>query len=966
MLYQIISIFLSICLIVEYPTLAYTTQNATDQGIQSANQAISNAGQIMSNIGNAINAGNSTVNIPGMSNSSIQIPMQTEIQNFNQQMSTNAQDWTTGNYNPVDAGNNAAQAYVNNPASPQDFNANATNEEKSGWGNNIGYNSISNSFNNQPYDASTYANNNYIWQSYYDLWQGNNTYVNDLTVNLDCKETVTTHCEDQDVQDCTEDACIGFLSNNAASCAVYYDDNGNLVDECSSYENNPGCFLTSEECIGSDEWSCSNLPCWNSGSCSVPSGNGGNIDTCCAAMRVYTCIDCSKTGGIPDPDWSQCPGDWQAHGKCAACLVDQRDPQPVVTFSSSRPDSTTISFDNATKKYHIYINNHWLNSTVSLDIDTVNSNYITSAYIDNISSEDSGHISVEGNILTCVPQDCSCGEQGWDGKTNDNDVSFQSYLNDGHTRVDVKDCGGGDRSWTRTNIYIGISQQYYCDPGYTFNSNTGKCELHEKATIIDGGTLRNDDCKRFQDNPDCTLVSSQCVTDENGNPVVDDNGNCYLYEYRYKCCNNIGITQKCTTSSDLQCGGLSCIGDTCRTEFPQTNTDPENATKISWFMNNAPFSEGEHKECVKKSLSIGVASAKVDCCDLADQMAVGPLTYFQLASSGVRLYKTTKSFLEKTPIKTTDELADFSQKACTVNHNNYYGYMDYSDIVGTSPQDVCTAKDAVTKATPYSRYMSFISQAMHVLDVASFVANPDPMQLLTDQYLRDLFADAAKKSLVTAANNLLGHDAATSISNFFNSAAMANLGQVLNAVGWAILVYQITQLILSLIVGGCSQDDMELAVKKKMGLCHYIGSYKKGGGLFSIKKVYRVYCCYKSPDIRIMMEQIREQIGGWGTPHNPNCSEFTADDLNKIDWSQIKMDQIEAYKQQAGDITIPQIIQEGQNGGYRTQYIPGSDFNSTDIPQDSYTRRFETINEAGKRTYDDLQTLQQNGFANPH
>ena len=89
-----------------------------------------------------------------------------------------------------------------------------------------------------------------------------------------------------------------------------------------------------------------------------------------------------------------------------------------------------------------------------------------------------------------------------------------------------------------------------------------------------------------------------------------------------------------------------------------------------------------------------------------------------------------------------------------------------------------------------------------------------------------------------------------------------------------------------------------------MGLCHYIGSYKKGGGLFSIKKIYRVYCCYKSPAIRIMMEQVREQIGGWGTPHNPNCSEFTADDLNRIDWSQIRMDQIEAYKQQIQEVNI--------------------------------------------------------------
>ena len=48
-------------------------------------------------------------------------------------------------------------------------------------------------------------------------------------------------------------------------------------------------------------------------------------------------------------------------------------------------------------------------------------------------------------------------------------------------------------------------------------------------------------------------------------------------------------------------------------------------------------------------------------------------------------------------------------------------------------------------------------------------------------------------------------------------------------------------------------------------------------------------CCYISKLTKIVNVQGKAQLGrGWGTPENPSCEGFTAQDLEKIDFS--KMD----------------------------------------------------------------------------
>jgi hypothetical protein len=71
--------------------------------------------------------------------------------------------------------------------------------------------------------------------------------------------------------------------------------------------------------------------------------------------------------------------------------------------------------------------------------------------------------------------------------------------------------------------------------------------------------------------------------------------------------------------------------------------------------------------------------------------------------------------------------------------------------------------------------------------------------------------------------------------------------------------------------------------------CHYVGSYcsQKIKFIGCVQKK-KTYCCFGSPLARIIQEQGRPQIGkGWGDPKNPDCSGFTVDEFQKLDFSKI-------------------------------------------------------------------------------
>ena len=85
---------------------------------------------------------------------------------------------------------------------------------------------------------------------------------------------------------------------------------------------------------------------------------------------------------------------------------------------------------------------------------------------------------------------------------------------------------------------------------------------------------------------------------------------------------------------------------------------------------------------------------------------------------------------------------------------------------------------------------------------------------------------------------------------------------------------------------------LELSQKRDQGLCHWNWKWTSKKGPLGIKlEESESYCCFNSKLGRIINEQGRAQIRkGWGSqgnPDNPDCTGFTVDQVQGLDFSQI-------------------------------------------------------------------------------
>ena len=119
----------------------------------------------------------------------------------------------------------------------------------------------------------------------------------------------------------------------------------------------------------------------------------------------------------------------------------------------------------------------------------------------------------------------------------------------------------------------------------------------------------------------------------------------------------------------------------------------------------------------------------------------------------------------------------------------------------------------------------------------------------------------------------------------------ALVGSLLNAVMIAYAVYQVLVMIVQLI-WQCEQKEYELAAKKSLKSCTYLGSYCNTKILGACVEERESYCCYSSPLARILQEQIRPQLGmSYGDIKQPDCSGIPINRLAEVDWNKVNLDE---------------------------------------------------------------------------
>jgi hypothetical protein len=123
------------------------------------------------------------------------------------------------------------------------------------------------------------------------------------------------------------------------------------------------------------------------------------------------------------------------------------------------------------------------------------------------------------------------------------------------------------------------------------------------------------------------------------------------------------------------------------------------------------------------------------------------------------------------------------------------------------------------------------------------------------------------------------------------STQMASIGSALMVVYYAYLAYIVFTLLVNLIYE-CTDDEMNLAMKRELLSTHYLGSYCEESIFGACIERRKSYCMFDSPLSRIMMEQIykQSQMGlDWGTAKNPNCTGLAITDVANVDWDQVDL-----------------------------------------------------------------------------
>ena len=106
----------------------------------------------------------------------------------------------------------------------------------------------------------------------------------------------------------------------------------------------------------------------------------------------------------------------------------------------------------------------------------------------------------------------------------------------------------------------------------------------------------------------------------------------------------------------------------------------------------------------------------------------------------------------------------------------------------------------------------------------------------------------------------------------------------------------------------CSQDEMKLDIKDRMGFCHKVGTYCSSSFLGICKTRRTAYCCFESKLSRILQEQGRIQLSKpWGAPKKEQCLGFTIEEFARLDLS--LMDFTEVYAEFVDAARLPDEVE---------------------------------------------------------
>ncbi|EHK6026317.1 conjugal transfer mating pair stabilization protein TraN [Vibrio vulnificus] len=396
----------------------------------------------------------------------------------------------------------------------------------------------------------------------------------------------------------------------------------------------------------------------------------------------------------------------------------------------------------------------------------------------------------------------------------------------------------------------------------SFNQGQGTCWIDK-----DGNEqcLENyqdvDQCKKYEDNPQCGFISSQCVDGATGSQ-----GNCYVHEEKYDCGYDVDVPSF-DKETEYSCGGpIKCMGDDCLDINKTQSTDFARASALlnaAQFMTQDMSCEditGENNTYCKAfsgdegECKIAVGGAQ-DCCEKPSGLSMGD--YLTLMMSVPKLDGAIMALDSGSAIK-----------------GAYQAIRDPA-ISGWTE---------ITK--PFTSYMENITGA-----IDNFTKPITDLAKEAIQALKDEIAKITGKALGNASATGSAGVPAGASEGMMEQMVGQQAASILSGIMAAYTAYVVAMMIIQ-IVWKCEEEEFELNAKRALNSCHQVGSYCKTKVLGACIEKRQTYCCFSSPLSKIIQQQIRPQLGlSWGSAKAPQCDGIPLNRLAEIDWEQVNLDE---------------------------------------------------------------------------
>lgn len=468
-------------------------------------------------------------------------------------------------------------------------------------------------------------------------------------------------------------------------------------------------------------------------------------------------------------------------------------------------------------------------------------------------------------------------------------LQYASTLYDGDTN---------NITW-KTNL-----EGYFCDPlgkeklcQYDASGNILKdADGNDACYNYDDIKTMPDACSKYSTNSSCSMSKQTCAEgwfDEGTNQ-------CYMYEQKWTCDEGTTRTVTITNESNTCIGMIPCSGGTCNTGANEENKDFGKVVAYTSMVQNMQgdamcsdpndsnscivFS-GEKQWCGR---SVGFVNglAKTDCCE-APEGAAGKLEAIILA--GTMLRNTNWS---KISAKLTTWTGGESGTWASMTNSVGQWTSGVSSSVGQMWQRVTEPLTSV-----YESVTGNVSKLIGSTTVegggsaAATELTKDGLQTGGLAAIKQQLMNKAYDMLPDQIRDFVFKNAAETGGQAVFSSAVTNFMLALNVIGWIYTAYQITKMLLEMLLA-CDQKEMEASIHKNQGACFVIDTercvkYLNVGFTKKCIKKATDMCCYNSLLSRVIMQQAYPQLGI--NPVESGCVGLTISQVKQLDWDKIDM-----------------------------------------------------------------------------